>query len=373
MRRVRAGRLATRRYKVRRRKMGWLLLIAGISLGFGASAYLRFLQPLPQTHISVQPAPTLPPEETQADERTVTLAAQSWYALQIGVFDDASAAGQEADALRARGAGGYIFRKDGCRLLAAAYTARADAQAVMSRLKTRHGLSTEIVEIVSPEITLRLSGQKGQLTALTDAFSAMEKLCGHLYQLSLSLDRQETKEDIERQFGINHLGHFLLTTLLLDWMPPGSRIVNVASGAHKVGKIHFDDINLRHGYNVVKAYSQSKLANVLFTRELAARLKGRGITVNCCHPGAVATNMGVDRETRFGKTVTGLLKPFFLTPAQGAATAIYLASDEAVAHISGGYFYKCRIAKSSKRSKSRKTARRLYELSEELVRGIEEV
>ena len=191
--RVRAGRLATRRYKVRRQKMGWLLLIACISLGFCASAYLRFLQPLPQTHISVQPAPTLPPEETQADERTVTLAAQSWYALQIGVFDDASAAGQEADALRARGAGGYIFRKDGCRLLAAAYTARADAQAVMSRLKTRHGLSTEIVEIVSPEITLRLSGQKGQLTALTDTFSAMEKLCGHLYQLSLSLDRQETE------------------------------------------------------------------------------------------------------------------------------------------------------------------------------------
>ena len=190
---MRAGRLATRRYKVRRQKMGWLLLIAGISLGFGASAYLRFLQPLPQTHISVQPAPTLPPEETQADERTIALAGQSWYALQIGVFDDAKVAGQKAEGYRARGAGGYIFRKDGCRLLAAAYTARADAQAVMSRLKTRHGLSTEIVEIVSPEITLRLSGQKGQLTALTDAFSAMEKLCGHLYQLSLSLDRQETE------------------------------------------------------------------------------------------------------------------------------------------------------------------------------------
>lgn len=194
MRRVRAGRLATRRYKVRRRKMGWLLLIAGIGLGLAtSSAYLRFMRPLPQTQISAQPAPTLPPEETQADERTVTLAGQSWYALQIGVYDDAETAGRDADALRARGAGGYIFRKDGCRLLAAAYTARADAQAVMSRLKTRHGLDTEVVEIVSPEITLRLSGQKGQLTALTDAFSAMEKLCGHLYQLSLSLDRQETE------------------------------------------------------------------------------------------------------------------------------------------------------------------------------------
>ncbi len=183
----------------------------------------------------------------------------------------------------------------------------------------------------------------------------------------ISLDRQETKDGIERQFGINHLGHFLLTTLLIDRMPAGSRIVNVASGAHKVGKIHFDDINLRHGYNVVRAYSQSKLANVLFTRELAVRLKGKGITVNCCHPGAVATNMGVDRETGFGKTITGMLKPFFLTPAEGASTAIYLATDEAVSHISGGYFYKCRIAKSSKRSKSRRTARKLFQLSEELI------
>ena len=186
----------------------------------------------------------------------------------------------------------------------------------------------------------------------------------------ISLDRQETKEGIERQFGINHLGHFLLTMLLVDQMRAGSRIIVVASGAHKVGKIHFDDINLCHGYNVVKAYSQSKLANVLFTRELAVRLKDRGITVNCCHPGAVATNMGVDRETGFGKTITGLLKPFFLTPAEGAATAIYLAADEEVRHISGGYFYKCRIAKSSKRSKSRKTARKLFELSEEMVRSV---
>ncbi len=84
----------------------------------------------------------------------------------------------------------------------------------------------------------------------------------------IALDRQETKEGMEMQFGINHLGHFLLTMELLDIMGKGSRIVNVASGAHKVGKIHFEDINLRKGFNVVKAYSQSKLANVLFTKEL---------------------------------------------------------------------------------------------------------
>ena len=185
----------------------------------------------------------------------------------------------------------------------------------------------------------------------------------------ISLDRQETKEGVERQFGINHLGHFLLTTQLIDMMRPGSRIVVVASGAHKVGKIHFDDINLKKHFNVITAYSQSKLANVLFTREMARRLKKRRISVNCCHPGAVATNIGIDRETGFGKTITGLLKPFFQTPAEGAGTAIYLATSDEVSNITGGYFYRCRIAKSSKRSRSRKLAKRLYDLSEEMVRG----
>ncbi len=185
----------------------------------------------------------------------------------------------------------------------------------------------------------------------------------------ISLDRQETKEGLERQFGINHIGHFLLTTELVDIMDRGSRIVNVASGAHKTGKIHFDDINLTRGYNVIKGYSQSKLANVLFTRELARRLKDKGITVNCCHPGAVATNIGIDRDTGFGKTITSLLKPFFQTPAEGARTAIFLATDESVKDITGEYFYRCRIANSSRRSKDMELAKRLYEFSEQLVTG----
>lgn len=184
----------------------------------------------------------------------------------------------------------------------------------------------------------------------------------------ISLDRQFTSEGIERQFGINHLGHFLLTTELMDHMPSGSRIVNVASGAHKTGNIHFEDINLSRGFNVITAYSQSKLANVLFTRELSRRLKSRNISVNCCHPGAVATNMGVDRNTGFGKGITGLLKPFFLTPEHGASTAIFLASDASVKDITGEYFYKKKIAKSSKKSKDIQLAQRLYEFSEELIK-----
>lgn len=183
----------------------------------------------------------------------------------------------------------------------------------------------------------------------------------------ISLDRQTTKDGFERQFGVNHLGHFLLTMKLVDLIPNGGRIVNVSSGAHKIGKIHFEDINLMKGFNVIKAYSQSKLANVLFTTELAVRLKSHGITVNCCHPGAVATNMGINRDTGFGKTVTRMLKPFFQTPEQGARTAIYLASSEDVSEVTGAYFYQCKIAKSSKRSKNMALAKRLFEFSEQLT------
>lgn len=113
--------------------------------------------------------------------------------------------------------------------------------------------------------------------------------------------------------------------------------------------------------------ANSGMGNVLFTRELARRLKDKGITVNCCHPGAVATNIGIDRETGFGKTITGLLKPFFQTPAEGARTAIFLATDDSVKDITGEYFYRCKIAHSSRRSKDMNLAKKLYEFSEQLV------
>ena len=183
----------------------------------------------------------------------------------------------------------------------------------------------------------------------------------------ISLDRRETFDGLEEQFGVNHIGHFLLTLRLLDLMGQGSRIIVVASGAHKVGKIHFEDHNLRNCFHVVKAYSQSKLANVLFTRELAVRVKARGILVNCCHPGAVATSMGIDRITGFGSSITGLLKHIFLTPEEGAKTAIYLATSSEGGKVTGKYFYRCRMSATSKAAKSRKIAKQLFELSEKLT------
>ena len=213
----------------------------------------------------------------------------------------------------------------------------------------------------------------GNYSSIRSFVEEFKRLYGNLDLLInnagfISLDRQLTDEGIERQFGINHIGHFLLTELLLWQMKEGARIVIVASGGHKAGKIHFDDINLTKGFNVIKAYGQSKLANVLYARELSARVEDRGITVNCCHPGAVATNIGISRDTGFGKTITGMLRPFFLTPAEGAKTALFLATDSSVQNVSGEYFYKCKIAKSSKASKDMEAAKRLYDLSARLVR-----
>lgn len=181
--------------------------------------------------------------------------------------------------------------------------------------------------------------------------------------------RHETKDGFELQFGVNHLGHFLLTNLLLDSLEAGkpSRIVVVASGAHKVGKIYMDDVNLTKNYNVVRSYSQSKLANILFTYELSEKLKGSGITVNCLHPGAVATQMGINRKTGFGKFITGLLKPFFQSPEQGASTAVYLAVSKEVEGVSGKYFYKSKPIKSSDLSYDKELARKLWELSEKMT------
>ncbi|MFX3632053.1 MAG: SDR family oxidoreductase [Candidatus Pristimantibacillus sp.] len=185
----------------------------------------------------------------------------------------------------------------------------------------------------------------------------------------VSLKRELTTDGYESAIGVNHLGHFLLTNLLIELLEkaPQGRIINVSSGAHKAGKIHYPDPSLTKGFNVVKSYSQSKLANILFTKELARRLKGTNVTVNCLHPGAVGTSIGVDRQTGFGKSVHTLLRPFFLTPAQGADTAIYLATSDEGGKVSGKYFYKRKITNVSTKANDSTEALKLWEWSEQQV------
>ena len=183
----------------------------------------------------------------------------------------------------------------------------------------------------------------------------------------------------ELTFAVNHLAHFLLTNLLLDLLKESApaRIVNVSSRSHLGATIDFDDLNKESGYRGMSVYGQSKLANVLFTRELARRLEGTGVTANSLHPGVVRTGFGRNNSGAIG----ALFKifqarvfqiapiPFILTPEQGAETSIYLASSPDVEGVTGKYFAKSKQTQSSDLSHDTDLAQRLWQVSEEFVKG----
>jgi NAD(P)-dependent dehydrogenase (short-subunit alcohol dehydrogenase family) len=180
--------------------------------------------------------------------------------------------------------------------------------------------------------------------------------------------RVVTADGFEATFATNHLGHFLLTNLLLELMKASapSRIVNVSSEAHGMGHIKFDDLQGERKYSGHKAYSQSKLANVLFTYELARRLEETRVTVNCVHPGTVRTNFARNNGGFLGLVVT-VFAPLMLSPEQGAKTVIWLASSPEVEHSTGKYFTKQSEVKSSKQSYDLEVAKHLWDVSRELT------
>jgi NAD(P)-dependent dehydrogenase (short-subunit alcohol dehydrogenase family) len=176
--------------------------------------------------------------------------------------------------------------------------------------------------------------------------------------------RQESDDGFELTWAVNHLGYFLLTHLLLDALKSSapSRIVNVASGAHVRGALDFDDLQWQQGYSGFPVYAQSKLANILFTYELARRLDGTGVTANALHPGFVASGFGKNNGFvyRMAMPITAL---FALSPEEGAQTSIYLASSPEVEGVTGQYFYKCQPFRSSRATYDEAAARRLWEVS----------
>ncbi len=172
-----------------------------------------------------------------------------------------------------------------------------------------------------------------------------------------------TADGIETTLAVNHLAYFMLTLLLLDSLraAPAPRIVNVASEAHRWGRLDFDDLGNAKRYRATRVYGQSKLCNILFTYELARRLRGTPTTVNCLHPGAVGTRLG-QNNGRIATAITKMLRPFFRTPEQGADTA----SPE-VAGASGQYFANRRAIRSSAISYDEAVRRRLWDESERLT------
>lgn len=180
--------------------------------------------------------------------------------------------------------------------------------------------------------------------------------------------RRVTPEGLEQTFATNHLGHFLLTSLLLDLIKASApaRIINISSEAHRGSIIHFDDLQGEKKYSSFRAYGQSKLANVLFTYELTRKLEGTRVTVNCLHPGVVRTGFGHDSGGIMSVGIW-LVSPFLMSAEKAARAAVYLASSSEVEGVTGKYFRKKREARSSAESYDVEAAQRLWQVSEELT------
>jgi retinol dehydrogenase 14 len=177
--------------------------------------------------------------------------------------------------------------------------------------------------------------------------------------------RHVTADGLERTFALNHLAPFLLTSLLLGRLTASApaRIVTVSSGAHAQGRLDFDDLQGERAYSGQRAYSQSKLANVMFTHELARRLDGTGVTATAAHPGVAATSFGAEDPAAHLGIMIRVARPFMKTPAQGALTPIYLASSPEVEGVTGQYFANRRPKTSSKASHDTAAAARLWQVS----------
>lgn len=199
--------------------------------------------------------------------------------------------------------------------------------------------------------------------------AAVESRCKTLHVLInnagvINMARRETPDGLEETFAVNHLAYYHLTLRLLDLLKRSApaRVVNVASTMHRFARLNFDDLENKKRYAGFRAYNESKLANVLFTRELARRLEGTGVTVNCAHPGGVASNFGTNNG-RLAASVLRVAAPFLRTPEKGAETSVWLATAPEVEGVTGGYFTNCKQATPSRAARDEAAAKRLWEIS----------
>jgi retinol dehydrogenase 14 len=203
--------------------------------------------------------------------------------------------------------------------------------------------------------------------AVLDAYPRLEVLVNNVG--GFWAHQHTTADGLERTFALNHLAPFLLTNLLLDRLKASApaRIVNVSSHVQAEGRIEFDDLQGTRNYSAQRAYSQSKLANVLFTNELARRLKGTGVTATAVHPGFVRTDFGSEDQAWFFTVISSLVRPFLKTPAHGAQSSIYLASSVDVEGVSGQFFVNGRPKAANKVAYDPDIAGQLWRVSADLV------
>jgi len=233
---------------------------------------------------------------------------------------------------------------------------RARANAVLARIKRRvagAAIESEIADLSRLDEVRSLGARLAALPRI----DVLINNAGAMFQR-----RQITPDRLERTFALNHLAYFVLTDLLRDRLIESApaRIVNVASEAHRGAKLDFDDLQSEHSYRGFAAYGRSKLCNILFTRELARRLQGTGVTANCLHPGFVASRFGDDNGGLFRIGIGIAKRLLAISLEDGAATSIYLASAPEVEGRTGLYFDKCKPATPSAAAQDDTVAQELW-------------
>jgi NAD(P)-dependent dehydrogenase (short-subunit alcohol dehydrogenase family) len=241
---------------------------------------------------------------------------------------------------------------------------RRRGRLAVSRLRDEHGIRT--VEFIQTDLS-SLQEVRDLVEEFHNRYDRLDILVNNAGTTLLT--RRMSPDGYEMTLAVNHLSHFLLTNLLLDTLKSSapSRVIHVSSGSHRRAGIQFDDLQSAKRYWIMDAYGQSKLANVLFAYELARRVEGTGITSNAVHPGFVSTNMGRDNGWFIHKLIRLAMRFSGISPEEGAQTILYLATSPEVECVSGKYFYEMKPLKSSAHSYDLDTARRLWQVSEQLV------
>jgi NAD(P)-dependent dehydrogenase (short-subunit alcohol dehydrogenase family) len=219
-----------------------------------------------------------------------------------------------------------------------------------------------------PRLEIADLASMAQVRALAGRLGALERIDVLVNNAGLMAgQRRVTADGFDEVFAVNHLAPFLLTGLLLGKLTAApARVITVTSEAHAGARLDLADPQLEHGWDSWRAYANSKLANILFTRELARRMAGTGATANCAHPGVVRTRFGREARLPMRAAVT-LARPFLRSPQRGASTIVYLAASPEVAGATGGYYVKCQRREPSAAARDDAAARRLWQLSEELT------
>jgi len=255
----------------------------------------------------------------------------------------------------------------------AAALARQGAQVVLVGRDRGRGEATAAelgaVAATPPRLEIADLASMAQVRALADRLGALDRIDVLVNNAGFVAGQHRvTADGFEEVFAVNHLAPFLLTNLLLGKLTASApaRVITVASDAHTAARLDLDDLQLEHGWDSWRSYANSKLANILFTRELARRLAGTRVTANCAHPGVVRTGFGREGSPllRLGLTIG---RPFLLSPERGASTIVYLATSADVAGATGGYYVKSKLREPSRAARDDATAQRLWQLSEELT------